>query len=83
MLVTAAFARDLAGGRACCGRCGDCCGGYRTGKLIGSNVVNDKDKRIGVIDDTVISRDRVLFAVLQVGGFRAVGAVSLPCPTRA
>src|SRR5512132_914791 len=43
--------------------------GYRTSKLTGSNVVNDHDERIGTIDDIIIGRDRVLFVVLQVGGF--------------
>jgi hypothetical protein len=48
--------------------------GYRTSKLIGSNVQNDKNERIGKIDDIIIGQgDRALFAVLQVGGFLGVG----------
>src|ERR1700730_2784053 len=47
--------------------------GYRASKLIGSNVVNDQNEKIGTIEDIIIGRDRVLFAVLQVGGFLHLG----------
>lgn len=43
--------------------------GYRASKLIGSRVFNDKNEQIGEIEDLVIDRDRVLYAVLHVGGF--------------
>jgi hypothetical protein len=42
--------------------------GYRTSKLKGTNVTNDKNEKIGEIDDIIIGRDKVLFAILQVGG---------------
>jgi hypothetical protein len=42
--------------------------GYRASKLIGSNDVNDQNEKIGTVEDTIIGRDRVPFAVLQVGG---------------
>lgn len=54
--------------------------GYRTSKLTGSNVVNDHDERIGAIDDIIIGRDRVLFAVLQVGGFLGLGGRLVAVP---
>ena len=54
--------------------------GYRTSKLMGSNVVNDRDERIGTIDDIIIGRDRVLFAVLQVGGFLGLGGHLVAVP---
>jgi len=54
--------------------------GYRTSKLMGSNVVDDKDERIGTIDDIIIGRDRVLFAVLQVGGFLGLGGHLVAVP---
>jgi PRC-barrel domain protein len=54
--------------------------GYRTSKLTGSNVVNDHDERIGTIDDIIIGRDRVLFAVLQVGGFLGLGGRLVAVP---
>src|SRR4051812_30055404 len=38
--------------------------GYRASKLTGSNVINDKNEKIGTIDDIIIGRDRVIFAVL-------------------
>jgi sporulation protein YlmC with PRC-barrel domain len=47
--------------------------GYRASKLIGNTVMNDKNETIGTIDDIVIDRTRVLFGVLQVGGFLGIG----------
>jgi sporulation protein YlmC with PRC-barrel domain len=49
--------------------------GYRMSKLTGSSVVNDKGDKIGTMDDFIIGRDepRVLYAVLQVGGFLGLG----------
>jgi sporulation protein YlmC with PRC-barrel domain len=55
--------------------------GYRASSLMGSTVTNDKDERIGKIDDVVIGQDKhTLFAVLQVGGFLGIGGrlVALP-----
>jgi hypothetical protein len=57
--------------------------GYRTSKLTGSDVVNDHDERIGTIDDIIIGRDRVLFAVLQVGGFLGLGGQLVAVPYQA
>jgi sporulation protein YlmC with PRC-barrel domain len=48
--------------------------GYRMSKLIGSNVTNDKDEKIGTIDDVIADKKQVNFAVLQVGGFLGMGA---------
>lgn len=48
--------------------------GYRMSKLIGSNVTNDKDEKIGTIDDVIAdNKKQVNFAVLQVGGFLGLG----------
>lgn len=47
--------------------------GYRVSKLIGTDVLNDKNEAIGSIDDIIIGKDRVLFAILQVGGFLGIG----------
>ena len=49
--------------------------GYRASRLIGSSVSNDKNERIGTIDDLVVGEDtpQVLYAVLQVGGFLGLG----------
>jgi hypothetical protein len=47
--------------------------GYRMSKIIGSNVTNDKDEKIGTIDDVIADKKQVNFAVLQVGGFLGMG----------
>jgi hypothetical protein len=54
--------------------------GYRVSKLMGSTVVNDHKDEIGTIDDIVVSRDRVLFAILQVGGFLGLGGRLVAVP---
>jgi hypothetical protein len=54
--------------------------GYRASKLIGSDVVNDQNEKIGTIEDIIIGRDRVLFAVLQVGGFLHIGGHMVAVP---
>jgi sporulation protein YlmC with PRC-barrel domain len=54
--------------------------GYRASKLMGNNVVNEKNEKIGTLDDLIIGHDKSLFAVLQVGGFLGLGSrlVALP-----
>lgn len=49
--------------------------GYRMSKLIGSSVSNDKNEKIGTLDDIVADKDKkqLNFAVLQVGGFLGMG----------
>jgi hypothetical protein len=54
--------------------------GYRASKLTGSNVINDKNEKIGTIDDIIIGRDRVIFAVLEVGGFLHIGGRLVAVP---
>jgi sporulation protein YlmC with PRC-barrel domain len=56
--------------------------GFRATKLIGTTVQNDKKEKIGELDDIVIGRekDRVLFAILQVGGFLGLGAHLVAVP---
>jgi sporulation protein YlmC with PRC-barrel domain len=54
--------------------------GYRASKLIGSTVVNDQNEKVGTIEDIIIGRDRVLFAVLQVGGFLHLGGHRVAVP---
>jgi sporulation protein YlmC with PRC-barrel domain len=57
--------------------------GYRASKLMGSAVTNEKNERIGTLNDLVVARDRSLFAVLEVGGFLGMGAhlVAVPYET--
>jgi sporulation protein YlmC with PRC-barrel domain len=49
--------------------------GYRMSKLIGTTVINDKNEKIGTVDDILADKDKKLlnFAVLQVGGFLGLG----------
>ena len=54
--------------------------GYRVSKLAGSSVTNEKNEKIGTIDDFVIARNRSLFAVLQVGGFLGLGGHLVAVP---
>jgi sporulation protein YlmC with PRC-barrel domain len=54
--------------------------GYRASKLIGSGVVNDKNEKIGNIDDLVINQDKVMAAVLQVGGFLGIASRRVAVP---
>jgi hypothetical protein len=62
----------------------DVASGYRASELVGSSVVNDRKEKIGTIDDLMIGRDdRVLFAVLQVGGFLGLGGRLIAVPYQA
>jgi sporulation protein YlmC with PRC-barrel domain len=56
--------------------------GYRMSKLTGQTVVNDKNEKIGKIDDFVVGRDEghTLFTVLQVGGFLGIGSHLVAVP---
>jgi sporulation protein YlmC with PRC-barrel domain len=56
--------------------------GYRMSKLIGSSIINDKNEKIGSLDDVVADKDnkQLSFAVLQVGGFLGVGGRLVAVP---
>jgi sporulation protein YlmC with PRC-barrel domain len=56
--------------------------GYRMSKLIGSSVINDKNEKIGTVDDVIADKDKkqLSFAVLQVGGFLGVGGRLVAVP---
>jgi sporulation protein YlmC with PRC-barrel domain len=54
--------------------------GYRMSKIIGSNVSNDKDEKIGTVDDVIADKKQVNFAVLQVGGFLGMGGHLIVVP---
>ncbi|HEY3658489.1 MAG TPA: PRC-barrel domain-containing protein [Steroidobacteraceae bacterium] len=54
--------------------------GYRASKLIGNSVTNDKNEKVGTLDDIVIGRNRDLFAVLQVGGFLGIAGQLVAVP---
>lgn len=54
--------------------------GYRASKLTGKAVQNDKNEKIGTIDDFIVGQDKVLFAILQVGGFLSLGGKLIAVP---
>jgi hypothetical protein len=45
--------------------------GYRMSKLIGATVINDKNEKIGTVDDVIAGKAKKLlnFSALLVGGF--------------
>ena len=47
--------------------------GYRASALTGAAVKNADGEEIGSIDDFIIDQDKVLYAILQVGGFLGLG----------
>ncbi|OJW23338.1 MAG: hypothetical protein BGO51_15845 [Rhodospirillales bacterium 69-11] len=55
-------------------------GGMRTSKIVGSSVYNDKDEKVGSIDDLIIGSDKSLHAVISVGGFLGMGAKMVEVP---
>ncbi|MCK1311812.1 MULTISPECIES: PRC-barrel domain-containing protein [unclassified Bradyrhizobium] len=56
--------------------------GYRMSKVIGSTVMNDKNEKIGSLDDVIAGKDKkqLDFAILQVGGFLGVGGHLVAIP---
>jgi hypothetical protein len=53
---------------------------FRVSKLVGSNVTNEKNETIGKIDDILVDKQNVLFAVVQVGGFLGIGSRLVAVP---
>ena len=43
-------------------------------------ITNDKNDKVGTLDDVIIDRDRNLFAVLQVGGFLGINTHLVAVP---
>ena len=55
--------------------------GYRASKLVGTAVKNSANETVGKIDDLIVSRnDKVLYAVLSVGGFLGIGSKLVAVP---
>ena len=55
--------------------------GYRTSKVVGSNVVNEANETIGKIDDLIVTTgDKVPYAILSVGGFLGMGKKHVVVP---
>ena len=48
--------------------------GYRTSKVVGSDVLNEAKETVGTIDDLIVTpNEKVPYAVLSVGGFLGMG----------
>jgi hypothetical protein len=55
--------------------------GYRASKIIGSNVVNAANEKIGTVDDLLVGRDdSVFYAIVSVGGFLGIGTKLVAVP---
>jgi sporulation protein YlmC with PRC-barrel domain len=54
--------------------------GYRATRLIGRPVANERGEEIGKIDDLIVGRDKVLFAIVGVGGFLGLGEHLIAVP---
>ena len=58
--------------------------GYRASKLIGEDVENSAGEKIGKVDDLLVGRnDRVLYAIISVGGFLGIGNRLVAVPFQA
>lgn len=54
--------------------------GYRASELAGADVENRSGETIGSVDDLIVDREKVLFAVLEVGGFLGIGGHLVAIP---
>jgi len=54
--------------------------GYRFSKLRGQTVRNTQNETLGELDDLIVGKDRVLFAILEVGGFLGIGSHLIAVP---
>jgi len=54
--------------------------GYRASKLRGATVINSKNEKVGELDDLIVGKDRVLFGIVQVGGFLGLGSHLIAVP---
>ncbi|MFP2924955.1 PRC-barrel domain-containing protein [Pyxidicoccus sp. 3LG] len=55
--------------------------GYRASKLLGDTVYNDKNERVGRLEDFILQPDgSVSYAILEVGGFLGMGAHRVAIP---
>jgi PRC-barrel domain protein len=57
--------------------------GWRISKLLSAEVRNDRDEKIGKIDDIIVTADGTLsVAIIEVGGFIGLGAHRVAVPVR-
>ena len=57
--------------------------GYRVSELTGADIQNGAGEEIGTIDDLIVDREKVLFAILQIGGFLGLGGYLVAIPYNA
>jgi hypothetical protein len=56
-------------------------GGWRSSQIVGATVYNDRDERIGAVDDLIVGQDGTIAeAVLSVGGVLGLGAKLVAVP---
>ena len=80
-IVTPSFAADLTPQPVSQVNVTQLADGFRSSKLVGAPVVNEANQSIGKIDDLLVGRsDKVLYAVLSVGGFLGVGSKLVAVP---
>jgi sporulation protein YlmC with PRC-barrel domain len=56
---------------------------YPASELMGRSVLNDTGEDIGRLEDLMIERDRIAFAILSVGGFLGLGSHQVVVPFHA
>ncbi|MEO3385380.1 PRC-barrel domain-containing protein [Mesorhizobium sp. CAU 1741] len=54
--------------------------GYRASELTDADVENGAGETIGSIDDLIVDREKVLFAILEIGGFLGIGGYLVAIP---
>ena len=55
--------------------------GWRASKLIGAAVYNEQNQKIGTVDDLILTgNDKVVVAVISVGGFLGIGGKLVAVP---
>jgi sporulation protein YlmC with PRC-barrel domain len=55
--------------------------GLRASKLIGTAVYNDQNTKIGSVDDLILTdEDKVVVAIISVGGFLGIGSKLVAIP---
>jgi hypothetical protein len=51
-------------------------------QLLGQPVYNDKDEKIGTVEDVIITRERTVpYAIVGAGGFLGIGSRDVAIPT--
>lgn len=55
--------------------------GWRASKVIGSAVYNEQNQKVGSVDDLILTpSDKVVVAVISVGGFLGIGSKLVVVP---